>query len=367
MKFLPIILSLISFHVFSQNPVYIGTYTKSEAHVEGKADGIYLMHQDAETGDLSEPVCVAEVVNPSFVKTSSDGKNLYAVSELGPGDAPSGYIHSFRIKEDHYLEELGRVSTAGFAPCHIETDQSGEFVFVSNYVGGVVMVYKRDQKGNLIIQQKIVLDNPEESHPHSVSISSDNKYAYINDLGNNKLWIFNFDVKTGKLVPNKMPYVNLPEGAGPRHFSFSKDEDFAYTINELNSTLSAFQRDSLGGLSLLETYSSLPENFDEKNFTADIHLHPTGNFLYASNRGHNSIVAYRVNRENGEIQLIDHYATQGEFPRNFAISPDGNFLYAANQNSGNIAIFRINRMDGRLTSHLDPVEVKTPVCIEFSK
>lgn len=368
MKFLPVFLfSLLSIPAVSQNPVYIGTYTKTEGHVDGKADGIYLMHQNAETGDLSEPVCVAEVINPSFVKSSPDGKNLYAVSELGPGDGESGYIYSFRRNEDNYLEELGKISTESFAPCHIEMDQSGKYVFVSNYVGGVVMLYERDQEGKLQKKQKIELENPEASHPHSVSISKDNEFAYINDLGNNKVWIYNFDVEAGKLTLNDKAYVELEEGAGPRHFSFSKDEEFAYTINELNSTLSVFKKDSSGGLSLIESYSSLPENFDEKNSTADIHLHPSGNFIYASNRGHNSIVAFRVNKESGKLKLIDHYATQGEFPRNFAISPDGSFLYAANQNSNNISIFRINKMDGKLIPHLEPAEVKTPVCIEFAE
>lgn len=368
MKLFPVFLfSLLSIPGISQNPVYIGTYTKTEGHVDGKADGIYLMHQNGETGALSEPVCVAEVINPSFVKTSKDGKNLYAVSELGPGDGESGYIYSFHRNEDNYLEKLGKISTESFAPCHIEIDQSGKYVFVSNYVGGVVMLYERGEQGKLKKKQKIELENPETSHPHSVSISDDNKFAYINDLGNNKVWIYNFDAEAGELTPQDKPYVKLEEGTGPRHFAFSKDENFAYTINELNSSLSVFGKDSFGGLSLIKTYPSLPENFNGKNSTADIHLHPSGNFLYASNRGHNSIVAFQVDKETGKLKLIDHYSTRGEFPRNFAISPDGSFLYAANQNSDNISIFRINKIDGKLIPHLEPVGVKTPVCIEFAE
>lgn len=368
MKFLSVFLcSLLSIPVLSQNPVYIGTYTKTEGHVDGKADGIYLMHQNAETGDLSEPVCVAEVINPSFVKASNDGKNLYAVSELGPGDGESGYIYSFSRKENNYLEEIGKISTESFAPCHIAFDKTGKYVFVSNYVGGVVMLYERDEHGKLQKKQKIELENPETSHPHSVSISADNQNAYINDLGNNKVWLYNFDPNAGKLTPQPKPYVKLEEGAGPRHFSFSRDEKFAYTINELNSSISLFARDPEAGLTLIESYPTLPENFDEKNFTADIHLHPTGNYIYISNRGHNSIAAFRVDEETGKLELIDHYSTQGDFPRNFAISPDGNFLYVANQNSDNISIFRINKMNGELIPHLDSLEVKTPVCIEFSE
>ena len=330
-------------------------------------DYLYLIHQKSGTGALSEAVCVAEMINPSFVKASPDGKNLYAVSELGPGDDESGFIHSFRIKGDNYLEEIGKISTESFAPCHIEIDQTGKYVFASNYVGGVVMLYERDEQGILLKRQKIRLENAEASHPHSVSISKDNQFAYINDLGNNKVWIYNFDPESGRLSPNNQPFVKLEEGAGPRHFSFSKNEEFAYSINELNSSITVFQRDSLGGLHIVESYSSLPENFDGKNFTADIHMHPGGDFLYASNRGHNSIVAFQVDKQNGKLEFISHYSTQGEFPRNFGISPDGSFLYAANQNSDNISIFRINKLNGKLSPHLEPLKVKTPVCIEFSE
>lgn len=204
--------------------------------------------QDPENGSLHPEKTVAKITNPSFVKTSKDGKNLYAVSELGGGDAESGFIYSFKRNSDNSLEELGKLSTESFAPCHIELDQSEKFVFVSNYMGGVVMVYKRGEDGKLEKQQKIELENPEVSHAHSVSISSDNKTAYIADLGNDKIWIYNFNSETGKLSPKEEPFLKLEDGSGPRHFSFSKDEEFAFSINELNSSISVFKIEKDGNL-----------------------------------------------------------------------------------------------------------------------
>ncbi|PRX50589.1 lactonase family protein [Salegentibacter salegens] len=348
-------------------PVYLGTYTKKEGHVDGKAKGIFLALQDPENGSLHPEKTVAKITNPSFVKTSKDGKNLYAVSELGGGDAESGFIYSFKRNSDNSLEELGKLSTESFAPCHIELDQSEKFVFVSNYMGGVVMVYKRGEDGKLEKQQKIELENPEVSHAHSVSISSDNKTAYIADLGNDKIWIYNFNSETGKLSPKEEPFLKLEDGSGPRHFSFSKDEEFAFSINELNSSISVFKIEKDGNLKITQNISSIPADFKGKNSGADIHLHPSGKFIYTSNRGHNSIAAFKIDENSGELSAIGYYPTKGETPRNFAISPSGKFLYAANQDTSTISSFKVNLETGELQEHLLPVEVMSPVCVEFAE
>jgi 6-phosphogluconolactonase len=351
----------------SETPVYIGTYTKKEGHVDGKAKGIFLAMQDSENGSLQPERTVAQITNPSFVKASKDGKNLYAVSELGGSDAKSGFIYSFKRNKDNSLEELGKISTESFAPCHIEIDQSGKYVFVSNYMGGVVTVYKRGTYGRLEKHQKIQLENPEKSHTHSVSISSDNSTAYIADLGNDKIWIYNFNVETGNLSPKEKPFVQLEEGSGPRHFSFSKDENFAFSMNELNSTVSVFKIEKDGNLKTIQNISSLPEEFEGKNSGADIHLHPSGEFLYASNRGDNSIAAFKINQKTGKLSEIGFYSTKGETPRNFAISPNGKFLYAANQDTSTISSFKINLETGELEENLLPIEVMSPVCVEFAR
>ena len=344
---------------------YIGTYTKEEGHVNGQAEGIYLISQNPETGELEFGETVARVTNPSFVKASKDGKNLYAVSELGPNDDSHGYIHSFKVNEDKSLKELGKISTESFAPCYIAEDNSGQFVYVANYIGGVVMGYKKDAEGNLVKVQNLKLPNASKSHPHSVNISADNKFVYIPDLGNDKIWIFNLDTRTGKLVPNAQPSVSLEEGAGPRHFAFSKTGEFAYSINELNSTVSTFKVQKGGGLEAVGNNSSLPEDFEGENSAADIHLHPSGNFLYVSNRGHNSIAAFKIDPSTGELTNIGFASTEGKTPRGFALASNGNFLYAANQDSNNIVSYKVDETTGALVQTGEELNIFTPVNIEF--
>jgi len=345
--------------------IYIGTYTKKEGHVDGQAEGVYSVYQDSETGILELGKTVAKVVNPSFVKTSMDNKNLYAVSELGPDDAAAGLIYSYKINEDHSLEPTGSISTESFAPCYIAEDKSGKFIFVANYVGGVVMMYEKNADGSLKKQQKISLENPERSNPHSVNISSNNKYIYITDLGNDRIWILNLDTDSKSLKPNKTPLIQLTVGSGPRHFAFSKMEDFAYTINEFNGSISTFKIEQDGMIRHLNNTPSLPEDYKGGNSAADIHMHPTGKFLYVSNRGHNSIASFHINQQTGSLKNIGFNDTQGTTPRNFAISPDGEFLYVANQDSNDIVSFKINTETGELTETGESLSVMTPVCIEF--
>lgn len=350
---------------YTTNPIYIGTYTKKEGHVNGQAEGIYTVYQNPKTGALNMGKTVATVINPSFVKTSGDNKNLYAVSELGPGDGDSGLIYSYKINEDDSLEQIGSISTESFAPCYIAEDKSGQFVFVANYVGGVVMMYQKNTDGSLKKLQKISLEDPESSNPHSVNISSNNKYVYITDLGNDRIYIFNLDATTKSLKPNKTPFIQLTAGSGPRHFAFSKMDDFAYTINELNGSISSFKIEQDGMLTHLNDISSLPEDYQGGNSAADIHIHPTGKFLYVSNRGHNSIGSFLINQQTGSLKNIGFIDTQGVTPRNFAISPDGAFLYVANQDSNDLVSFKIDSESGKLTAAGEKLEIMTPVCIEF--
>ena len=344
---------------------FIGTYTKKEGHVDGKGAGIYAISQNSETGALVMGETVAEIINPSFVKTSADKKYLYAVSELGPNDAVSGFIHSYRINMDNTLVETGKISTEGFAPCYIAEDPSGKYVFVANYVGGVVMMYTKNDDGSLEKSQKIILEDPENSHPHSVTISSDNRHVYTADLGRDRIYIFDLNVEEGSLSPNKIPFISLKEGAGPRHFAISPNGKYAYSINELNSTISAFKIVNTGELTRISEIPSLPGDYSEKNSAADIHIHPSGKFLYVSNRGHNSIAAFKIHEDSGRLDLMEFTPTGGEIPRNFAITGDGKFLFVANQNSNNITGFKIDEESGALHQAGINLEVNTPVCIEF--
>ncbi|HET8753578.1 MAG TPA: lactonase family protein [Salinimicrobium sp.] len=348
-----------------ENLIYIGTYTKKEGHVDGKAEGIYSVYQNTKNGRLRFGETVAEITNPSFVKVSRDGKNLYAVSELGPKDAESGFVFSYKINEDDSLTEIGKISTEAFAPCHIEIDNTGKFVFVSNYLGGVVMVYHRNKNGILEKKQRLDIADPEISHPHSVTVSPDNKHFYVADLGSDKIFIYDFDSE-GNIKPNKMPFLSLEKSSGPRHLCFSKNGNFIYVVNELNNSLKVLEVSTGGELKLLQELSTLPEDFSGKNSAADIHLHPSGRFLYVSNRGHNSIAAYKIEENSGKVELIGFTDTEGEIPRNFAIDPQGKFLYVANQNSNSVTSFNINSKNGILSPNSSVLEIKTPVCVEFS-
>lgn len=347
-----------------ENIVYIGTYTKKEGHVDGQANGIYVMKQYPKNGNLEMMKTAAEVTNPSWVKTSSDGQNLYAVSELTAKDAPSGYIYSYKIKPDFSLEEIGKISTEAYAPCHIAIDKTGNYVFVSNYLGGVMSMYKRKEDGSLELKQKVTLD-PEKSHTHSVTIPSDNKHIYVADLGLDKIWIYDFDAEAGRLTPANQRFVQLKEGAGPRHFDFSKNEDFAYSINELNSSVTVYKVKEDGGLEIIQDISTLPDEFEGNNSGAEIEMHPSGKFLYVSNRGQNSIATFKINQETGKLSPLSWESTEGKTPRNFKISPDGKHLYAANQDSSSIARYSIDQDTGKLKLLGEPQEVKSPVCVEF--
>lgn len=353
--------------VDSINKIYVGTYTRKEGHVDGKARGIYLLNQHSSNGSLEFVCTAAELTNPSFLKAGKMGKYLYSVSETGPADGETGFVYSFEIQDDGSLKNIGKEQTGGFAPCHIALDKSGKYAFVSNYLGGVVMVYRIGSAGNLVKNQEIKLEYPDKAHAHSVKLSGDNRYAYIADLGNDKIWIYHFDKAEGKLTPHEQKFIELKKGAGPRHMSFAKNGTFAYSINELNSSVSVFTAKENGGLEIIQNISSLPETYKNKNSAADIHLHPSGKFLYASNRGHNSIAIYSINNETGKLTNVDFAPVAGETPRNFAISPFGKFLYAASQDTGNITIYKINPETGKLKIQAPVFEIKTPVCLEFVK
>jgi 6-phosphogluconolactonase len=349
------------------NKMYVGTYTKKEGHVDGKAEGIYLLHQDPDNGSLTNCGTQAKIINPSFVKTGRQGKFLFAVSELGPGDDKSGYIYSYQIQENGNLKEISKLSTGGHAPCHIALDRSGKFVFVSNYMGGVVATYKVNSDGALEKVSELKLPEAETAHAHTVKISGDNRTAYVADLGNDRILVYEFDVASGTLSKHENFKVQLPEGAGPRHLSLSRNGNFVYSMNELNSTVTTYKVLKGGALEIVQTLSSLPESYLDKNSGADIHIGKDGKYLYASNRGHNSIAIFSIDQVNGKLKNVDFVPVAGKTPRNFAISPFGKYLYAASQDTGNITTYTINPENGKLKIQEPIFEINTPVCLEFQK
>jgi 6-phosphogluconolactonase len=346
--------------------LFVGTYTKKEGHVDGKGAGIYLLSVAA--GQARQLSVSGGIINPSFLALAPGGRFLYAVSETGPDVDSTGYVYAYQAEGDS-LRFLNRQPSYSFAPCHISIHPSGRFALVANYVGGVFALYPLEANGRLGEASAVVRlagsgphPRQESSHPHSAGISPDGRFAYIPDLGTDKVMIYQIDTVAAGLQP--AGYAAVPPGSGPRHITFSADGRFAYVINELSSTISAFRREPASGqLDSLQLISTLPEGFEDDNYCADIHLSPDGRFLYGSNRGHNSLAIFAVDVQSGRLSALGHEPTRGDFPRNFALAPDGSAAYVANQNTGNIAVFQI-KADG-LLQYQSEISIPSPVCLKF--
>ncbi len=347
--------------------LWAGTYTRTEGHVDGKAEGIYGLHYRYKR--LKTTHTQEDIVNPSYICLSPDNKVLYAVSELGPDVDTTGYVYSYRI-EGEELILLNRRPTYSFAPCHVSVHPNGQWLYVANYVGGVIARYPLAADGQIKAVSEIKRlagqgEHPrqESSHPHSVTVSPEGNWVIVADLGTDYVHTYHADNPQWELVST----TELPAGAGPRHMAFHPKAPFAYVLNELNNTVTALHYNSQNGaLNIIDHWPTLPEEADSNSLAADIHLTPDGAFLYATNRGDDSLVAFAVNRENGKLNYIGHYPTRGEFPRNFVIHPGGEDLLVANQNSDNITQFSIDKITGEL-QHLREWTVKTPVCLKFER
>lgn len=349
---------------------FVGTYTRKEGHVDGKAKGIYQIAADTSDGQLFRVNTIPDITNPSFVLYSPDGKYLYGASEIGGGTDSTGYIYAYALKGEK-AELVNRQISHGLAPCHLAIHPSGKYLFVANYMGGIA-VYPIQTDGGLSAASHVQYlegsgPNPRQdvSHPHSVTIDPEGRFAYVADLGTDKIMIFLIDQENGQLQAAATPFAQLAPGAGPRHLTFHPNGQLLYAINELNSTITAFSYDRADGhLEALQTVSTLPMSFNGDNTCADIHIEPTGRYLYGSNRGHNSIAIFSIDASTGFLEPLGHVSTAGEVPRNFAIEPRGKFLYVANQNSDNIVYFKINPDTGKLTQ-AGELSIPTPVCIQF--
>jgi 6-phosphogluconolactonase len=350
--------------------VYVGTYTG------GKSKGIYYCELDTETGKLSEPRLAAEIVNPSFLAIHPNGKFLYAVNEVGEFNGKkAGSVTAYSIDaKTGDLTQLNQQSSVGTGPCHITTDKDGKHVFVANYGGGSVAALPVQADGKLgeataFIQHDGKSVNPNrqgEPHAHSIYADPGNRFVVSADLGLDKILVYKYDAGKGTLTPNAPAFASVKPGAGPRHFAFTPDGKFAYVINELNSTVIAFEYDAnTGTLKEIQTLTTLPDGFSGENYPADLQTHPSGKFLYGTNRGHDSVAAYAIDAKTGKLTSLGQTLTQGKNPRNFGIDPTGNFLIAANQESNSLVVFRINPESGALTPTGQTAEVGKPVCVKF--
>jgi 6-phosphogluconolactonase len=337
--------------------VFVGTYTGPNSK------GIYGWR--FRNGSLTSLGNVGETASPSFLAVHPTGRFLYAANE-----GREGSVTGFSIdKATGKLTEINKASSQGGGSCYVSVDQTGKYVLVANYGGGSVTVLPIDEKGRLGDATAHVQHTGKSVDPkrqtkafaHCVKLSPDNRFALVADLGMDQLLVYAFDPSKGTLKLHSEG--KLKPGSGPRHFAFHPNKRMVYQINELNSTITSFAWDN-GQLYERQVVSTLPEGFTGENYTAEIVVHPSGKWLYGSNRGHDSLARFSIDG-SGRLALVDHTPTKGSTPRNFALDPSAKWLFAANQRSNNIVVFDVNQKDGKLTDTGKVLEVSAPVCVRF--
>lgn len=348
--------------------VYFGTYTDTTSK------GIYVGEFDLTSGRLSGVALAAAAARPSFLALHPRRPVLYAVGEVADFQGrKTGVVRAFAIEASGKLRLVNEQPSGGAGPCHVSVEPGGRCVLVANYGGGSVASFPVESDGRLgraasVIQHQGRGPNPrrqEGPHAHSINVDPSGRFALAPDLGCDKVFVYRLDAAAGRLVPHDPPAVDLAPGAGPRHLDFHPNGRFAYVINELDSTVTALEYESAAGrLRVLASVSTLPPGFSGANTTADVHVHPSGKFLYGSNRGHDSIAIFAI-RADGTLQALGHQSTRGKTPRNFALDPAGQYLLAANQDSDTVVVFRIDAQTGLLSPIGEPVAVPRPVCVRF--
>jgi 6-phosphogluconolactonase len=339
---------------------YVGTYTDKESQ------GIY-KYSLLKDGTLKRIGLVAVSENPSFLAMSADKKYLLAVNEINIDGV--GVVESFLIKDDS-LVHINSTSSGGAHPCFIAVNEAG-FVLTTNYTGGNVGLLRLNKEGELSqlldVQTHSGSDannNQQTPHAHSAWFDPFDKSIICVDKGTNNLWFSQLDTMLQKLIPSNPLTLEMEPGAGPRHLVIHPNGRWIYVLNELNNTVTLVQKSDDGNYIKDKSFATLPNGYTESSICADIHISSDGKFIYASNRGHDSIAIFEVNASNGFLFLVDHQPSFGNAPRNLSLSPDDNFLLAANRHSNNIVSFKRDKITG-LLKMVDQIEAPTPACIVF--
>jgi 6-phosphogluconolactonase len=374
--------------------VYIGTYTgfkyvhhsKPFGKGESHSKGIYVARYHAATGELDEPTLAAETINPSFITISPDHRFLYAANEdplsVGPPLDHSSYVSAFAIDSTTgKLKFLNSVPASGTSTCFISTDQTGKYVMVANFGSGSVSVLHVKEDGSLGELTSFIQDvgrsvNPSiqlEPHTHSILASPDNKYVIVSDLGLDKVLIFHFDDKTGRLTAANPAFAKVYPGSGPRHFMFHPSGKFGYQLTEMGGIVDVFAWDAARGtLTTLQRAYTVPHDFFGENHSAEIDIHPNGKFLYESNRrtiseterAPDTVGVFAIDSK-GMLSPVQQSLTGGVMARSFALDPAGAYALVAGELSNNIVVFKIDQSTGRMTKTANEIKVDTPVCIKF--
>jgi len=352
--------------------IFVGTYTEAEG---SQSEGIYVYRMDPSSGELIFESVMKGVINPSFLEIHPQKNFLYAVNEVRSFNGqPGGGVSAFSINSNSgELNLLNTQSSPGEDPCYISIEQTGRFALVANYSSGSVAMFPIQADGGLgpasdVIQHAGSSIHPERQtgpHAHCILPDPTNRFAIAIDLGLDKLLIYEMDLEHGKL--HKPTEVKVQAGAGPRHLTFHPNGRYAYLVNELNATLISYRYHSdIGIFEELQTVPTLPQDFKSENLCADIHISPNGKYLYASNRGHDSIACFFINENTGRLTYQNHTSTEGREPRNFAIDPNDAFLRTANQKTHNIVTLKIDSISGELFKTGHEVGVSMPVCLKFT-
>jgi 6-phosphogluconolactonase len=351
--------------------VYIGTFTTGP-----KSQGIYVYKFSTATGNLTPLGLAAKSASPAFLAIHPNHRYLYAVNEIYDYEGKkSGSVSAFSIdRKTGKLAFRNSVASGDPGPCHLSVDKTGKYVLVANYAIGSVAAFPILSDGSLgkataflpHSGHSVDPKRQEAPHAHSIYVSPDIRFAVSADLGTDQVYVYRFDSTKGTLTPNQPPSTAVPPGTGPRHFAFHPNGKFAYVIEEMGSSLTAFSYDAARGvLTPLETISTLPKDFKGTNGDAELYIHPSGKFLYGSNRGHDSITVFSIDAIKGTPTPIEYVPTGGKTPRSFGIDPTGSYLLAANQDSDTLVVFRIDAKTGRLTPTGQKEDVPAPVCVVF--
>ena len=349
---------------------YIGTYTSKGS------EGVYVLELDQETGTVTEARVAAQQKDPSFLAIHPSRKFLYAVSEVNSVDGKKGGgASAYKIDPaSGNLELINAEITGGSGPCHLVVDPTGKNLLIANYGGGSVACLPINADGSLKpassfvqhVGSSVDKGRQEAPHAHSINVDPTGDYAVVADLGLDKVLVYKFDSDHGQLVPNEPPSTSVKAGGGPRHFAFHPSGKYAYTNLEMTSEVTAFQVQTGCVLAGIQTLSTLPDGKPVPgNSTAETQVHPSGKFVYVSNRGHNSLAIYTVDQQTGMLTHVGNQSTEGGVPRNFCIDPSGKYILAANQETDTVVVLKIDQETGQLTPTGSQAKVPTPVCVKF--
>lgn len=348
---------------------FVGTYT------DRRSKGIYAFRFNPGSGGFRSLGLQAEVENPSFLATNPRRELLYAVSEVADYEGEkTGGVLAFAFDQTGKLNLLNKTPSHGAGPCYVSLDCTNGYALVSNFWSGSIAVFPILQDGQLAEPSALIRHQGSSVHPlrqngpraHSIQTSPNNRFILVADLGLDQILVYRFDVTDGSLILHKPGITKLHPGAGPRHFAFHPGGRFVYVLNELDSTVTLFSFDeSTGTLQQLQEVATVPKDFSGASEAAELCVDAAGRFLYASNRGHDSISVFKIDSQKGTLAVVEQVPSGGKTPRHFTIDPTGSYLFAANQDSDRIVIFRIHSRTGRLSATGEFLDVPTPVCVRF--